>query len=134
MSRLYAEKVDAFDNDRLEIHVMSVSRPYAMRLASLLAAIALLAISFPHVDACRTSDAEAAMCCPSDDCLPGADDGGHDATDGGEHAGCCALHHIMIASGAYIAPKDIPTDHVSNGSVRLESAFIPAPERPPASA
>ncbi len=111
---------------------MSVSRPYAKRIASLLAVMAVLAISFPHVDACRTSDTEAAMCCPSDDCLPGAADGEHDASDGGAHAGCCALHHIMIASGAYIAPKDVPTDHAPGGSVRLASAFVAALERPPA--
>ncbi|MCC6160465.1 MAG: hypothetical protein IT350_20600 [Deltaproteobacteria bacterium] len=118
---------------------MSVSGRSIKRIASLLAAIAVLAISFPHVDACRNSDAEMALCCPPEGCHPGAagggpdaSDGGHEAADDGAHASCCALHHIMIASGAYVAPKDIPTDHAPGGSVHLDSAFVPAPERPPA--
>ncbi|MCL4236455.1 MAG: hypothetical protein KJ042_18280 [Deltaproteobacteria bacterium] len=76
------------------------------RIASLVAVIAVLAISAPHVDACRTVAAETAMCCP--------------------------LHHVMIVAGANVHSDNAASDHAPGVSLRLDSAFVPAPERPPA--
>lgn len=98
------------------------------RIASLVAVIAVLAISAPHVDACRTVAAETAMCCPSDGCAPDAGQSGSND----EHLGCCALHHVMIVAGANVHSDNAASDHAPGVSLRLDSAFVPAPERPPA--